>query len=103
MRNFLPAGIINDTIADIIEKILELKRTLKEGDENGLERGLNELEEMALDLGVFIEKFPCQPLIYTGQGSTEEIISRLEWALTFTEGINPLEYYSYQDKKRHMR
>lgn len=103
MRNFLPAGIINDTIADIIEKISEVKKNFKNGDEKGLEQGLNELEEMALDLGVFIEKFSCQPLIYTGQGSTEEIISRLEWALTFTEGINPLEYFAYQDKKRHMR
>ena len=40
---------------------------------------------MALDLWVFIERFQCEPLIYTGPGKTDEVIKRLEWALAFSE------------------
>jgi len=85
MTNFLPAGMINDSIEDIFEKILELKKTAEENDREKLMKGLNELESIALDLWAFIDQFPCQPIIYTGQGKTEELINRLEWALTLTD------------------
>ncbi|NLB53120.1 MAG: hypothetical protein GX808_09320 [Syntrophomonadaceae bacterium] len=85
MTNFLPAGIINDSIEDIFEKVLELKKIAEENDREKLLKGLNELENIALDLWAFIDQFPCQPIIYTGQGKTEELINRLEWALTLTD------------------
>ncbi len=85
MTNFLPAGIINETISDINQKARELKQCLADNKLDQLRKTLDELEEMALELWVFIERFQCEPLIYTGQGKTEEVIKRLEWALAFNE------------------
>lgn len=100
MSNFLPAAMINETLEEICEKIAELKLQAKENNDGNLLKGLTEIEEMALDLWVFIERFPCQPLIYTGQGNTDEIIKRLDWALTFSEGIDPMKLLSKTNKKR---
>ncbi len=98
MTNFLPAGMINETLEDICQKILEIKEKLAQSDTVYVQKGLQELEEMTLDLWVFIEKFTCQPLIYTGPGSTEEIIKRLEWALAFSEEVNPNELLLLQQQ-----
>ncbi len=98
MTNFLPAGMINETLEDICHKITELKERLVQGDTSCVQRGLQELEDMTLDLWVFIEKFTCQPLIYTGAGSTEEIIKRLEWALAFSEEVNPMDLLMLQQE-----
>lgn len=103
MTSFLPAAIINDTLNDICEKIAELRQYIKAEDTEAFGKGLDEIEDMALNLWVFIERFPCQPLIYTGQGTTEEIIKRLEWALAFSEGIDPTEYFNYIEKKKTAR
>jgi len=102
MSNFLPAGIIKDTITDIHQKVLELKN---ERDLLRLKRGLGEIEDMTLDLAVFLEKLSCDPLIYTGAGSTEEVIKRLDWALTFSEEIDPIEFlkYNLENKKREIK
>ncbi|NLV22677.1 MAG: hypothetical protein GXY49_11955 [Syntrophomonadaceae bacterium] len=85
MTNFLPAGIINETISDINQKAREMKTYLTESRLDELKKALDELEEIALDLWVFIERFQCEPLIYTGPGKTDEVIKRLEWALAFSE------------------
>lgn len=102
MTNFLPSGIIKDTTTDIYQKVQELK---KERDLLRLQKGLGEIEEMALELAVFLEKLSCDPLIYTGAGSTEEVIKRLDWALTFSEEIDPVEFFKYnlQMKKRESK
>lgn len=99
MTNFLPSGIIKDTATDIYLKVRELK---KEEDLSRLQKGLGEIEEMALELALFLEKLSCDPLIYMGAGSTEEVIKRLDWALTFIEDIDPTEFFKYslQMKKR---
>ncbi|MDD3853484.1 MAG: hypothetical protein PHD40_07500 [Syntrophomonadaceae bacterium] len=96
--NFLPAGIINDTVADIHAKAIELQELMASHDLYHLKQGLREMEDMALELAVFLQTLSCQPLIYTGSGSTEEVIRRLEWALTFSEEIDPVEYYRYKEK-----
>lgn len=85
MTNFLSAGIINETISDINQKAREMKNLLAAEQIEELKTALEELEEMALDLWVFIERFQCEPLIYTGPGKTDEVINRLEWALAFSE------------------
>lgn len=85
MTNFLPAGMINETISDINQKAREMKTFLAENRLDQLQKALEELEEIALDLWVFIERFQCEPLIYTGPGKTDEVIKRLEWALAFSE------------------
>lgn len=85
MTNFLAAGIINETISDINQKAQELKGLLAEKKYDQMQKCLDELEGMALDVWVFIERFQCEPLIYTGPGNTEEVIKRLEWALAFSE------------------
>lgn len=92
MTNFLPAGMINETLEEICQQIAALKQAIRDGDQETVLKGLDEVENVALDLWVFIEKFSCQPLIYTGKGTTDEIISRLEWALAFTEEIDPLVF-----------
>ena len=96
MSNFLPAGIIKDTIIDIYEKSLELKN---ERDLLRLKQGITEIENMALDLAIFLEKLSCEPLIYIGFGNTEEVIKRLDWALTFSEEIDPVEFLKYNLEK----
>jgi len=98
MTNFLPAGIINETLEDICKKINDLKERLAEGNTVYVQKGLKEVEEISLDLWVFIEKFSCQPLIYTGLGSTEEIIKRLEWAFAFSEEIDPVQLLKLQQQ-----
>ena len=85
MTNFLSAGIINETISDINQKAREMKTYLAENRLEELKKSIDDLEEIALDLWVFIERFQCEPLIYTGPGKTDEVIKRLEWALAFSE------------------
>ncbi len=104
MTNFLPAGIINETLEEICQKIARLKEMMDAGENEQAQRGLADLEETALGLRIFIEKFSCQPLIYTGLGSTDEIIRRLEWALTFTEEFDPSAFKkSPSNRKQRMR
>jgi hypothetical protein len=96
MTNFLSAGIIKENISDIYQKTLELKN---EQDIVRLKEGLQEIEDKALDLAVFMEKLSCEPLIYTGPGSTQEVINRLDWALTFSEEIDPIDFINHNQKK----
>lgn len=92
MTTFLSAGIITETLEAICQQVAQLKQWMDAGDTEQVSRGLLELEQTALELSIFIEKFSCQPLIYTGQGSTDEIIRRLEWALTFIEEFDPAKF-----------
>lgn len=96
----MPAAMINETLEEICEKIADLKLQAKEINNETLFNGLKEIEEMALDLWVFIERFPCQPLIYTGQGTTDEVIKRLDWALAFSEGLDLVELLNSKSGKK---
>lgn len=98
MTYFLPAGIINDTILEIQKKSGDLQKELTHQNLYQVKEGLKEIEDLALELALFLEKLACQPLIYTGPGTTEEVIKRLEWALTFSEEIDPMEYYRYLEE-----
>lgn len=85
MTLFLPAGIISDNVSDLAEKVAELRAYFEQGDMIRLKESLRDLEEIILETAVFLETLSCQPLIYTGKGSTDEVIKRLEWALTLAE------------------
>ncbi|MGI6468485.1 MAG: hypothetical protein GXZ09_05460 [Syntrophomonadaceae bacterium] len=102
MTNFLPAGIINETLDEICQQIKTLKELMDAGEHDKVRQGLDVLEKTALELWVFIEKFSCQPLIYTGKGNTDEIIRRLDWALTFIEEFDP-DVFKKSSSKRKQR
>lgn len=85
MSLFLPAGILSDNVSDLAEKVAELRAYFEQGDRVRLKESIRQLEEIIFDMAVFLESLSCQPLIYTGKGSTDEVIKRLEWALTLVE------------------
>ncbi len=99
MTNFLPAGIINENLDEIVEKIDRL-RELGQDCSLEVQQELQVLKEMTLELRLFMSSFSCQPLIYTGPGSTEEIIQRLEWALAFSEEVDSMELLKWQIKTK---
>lgn len=83
MTNFLPAGIINERLEELVERTSQLGELLK--DRADVHAQLAEIQEIAKSLQDFMQSFSCQPLIYTGRGTTEEVIDRLEWILTFAD------------------
>lgn len=85
MTYFLPAGMISDNVKDLTEKIAAVRASYEQRDMLRLKEGINDMEELILELAVFLERLSCQPLIYIGKGNTEEVIRRLDWALTFIE------------------
>ncbi len=88
MTNFLPAGIITDGLKEIHNRIADLRISIAAGNNGQAQKELRELENTVQQMCSFFEEFSCQPLVYTGPGTTEEIITRLEWALVFSEGID---------------
>ena len=52
-------------------------------------------------MAIFLEKLSCDPIIFTGSGNTEEVIRRLDWALTFSEEIDPVEFLKYNLEKKN--
>jgi len=88
MTNFLPAGIINERLEELVEKTSQLEELLK--DREDVHAQLAEIREIAKSLEAFMQSFSCQPLIYTGRGTTEEVIDRLEWILTFADVEQPM-------------
>ncbi len=82
MTNFLPAGIILDQLEDIIQYACRLEQALAQQEGLGEMRDLSQkIATAAGEILEFLRRFPCQPLVYTGSGTTEEVIARLEWLL----------------------
>lgn len=100
MSLFLPAGIISDNVSDLTDKVAELRAYYEQRDMLRLKDAIRDVEEIVLELAVFLEKMTCQPLIYTGKGTTEEVIKRLEWALTFVEEGEAAEFMKRQERQR---
>ncbi len=99
MTNFLPAGIITDSVSDLVVQISEARSFLEQHDIKRLREIISNLEGTIFDLAVFLEKLNCQPILYLGKGNTEEVIARLNWALTFSEDIEFQEVLKSQLKK----
>jgi len=64
----------------------QLVKEINLGDQK-LRRLAADIRDMALDLRDFIDRWDCEPLIYTGRGSTDEIISLLDGLLSKAEGM----------------
>ena len=100
MTNFLPAGVINDSVTDLVTQINEARSYLEQRDIRRLRECIIELEGTIFDLALFLNKLTCQPLLYLGKGSTEEVISRLNWALAFSEDTNVQEFINIKHKNK---
>lgn len=81
--NFLPVGIINDQLQEIADLAANLSALPTADDE--IKRAAEHIFETASSLLSLINGFSSQPLIFTGPGTTEEIIARLEWLLAFSD------------------
>ncbi len=86
MSRFLRAGLLRDRIDDIVDASSQLVKEINLGDQK-LRRLAADIRDMALDLRDFIDRWDCEPLIYTGRGSTDEIISLLDGLLSKAEGM----------------
>lgn len=86
MSRFLRAGLLRDRIDDIVDASSQLVKEINLGDQK-IRRLAADIRDMALDLRDFIDRWDCEPLIYTGRGSTDEIISLLDGLLSKAEGM----------------
>jgi len=86
LSRFLRAGLLRDRIDDIVDAASQLVQEINLGDAK-LRRLAADIRDMAQDLRDFIDRWECEPLIYTGRGTTDEIISLLDGLLSKAEGM----------------
>lgn len=86
MSRFLRAGLLRDRIDDILDASELLLREIDPGNEK-TRRLAEDIRDLAQDLRDFITRWSCEPLIYTGKGTTDEIISMLDGLLSKAEGM----------------
>ena len=101
MTYFLPAGVIKETLNDIYQRVTELKSHLNSLNLPETKKAAEGIEELALDLLVFIERFPCEPLIFTGPGNTEEVVKHLERALAVLEKYDQAKWADNDSQKKN--
>lgn len=99
-RYFLQAGKLRDDLQDLLEQarymrhLLGMNLVAREEMVSGLvqqgyyttyeaelEKTATRLEEGTAELLDLVNRFPCEPLIYTGDGDTESVIALLEQLL----------------------
>jgi len=88
VSRFLRVGIFLDRLEDIAEAASMLSEAAKSEEDTELARAMelaDDIESMARELRDFIARWNCEPLIYTGKGTTEEIINLLDTLLTNAE------------------
>lgn len=103
MTNFLPAGIINDQLKDIYDATCRLEDLVSAEVSDGIFECIQYIKSNVQEVLQLIQGFPCQPLIYTGRGSTEEVIARLEWLLAFGANADNLVANSAPNRKKRKR
>lgn len=86
MSRFLRAGLMRDRIDDILEASSMLLREV-DGRDDRLRLLAEDIRDIASDLRDFITRWDCEPLIYTGRGSTDEIIAMLDTLINRAEGM----------------
>lgn len=88
MSRFLRVGIFLDRLEDIAEAANLLSEAIQSGEDANLPKALelaHDIETMAKELLNVITRWNCEPLIYTGKGTTEEIINLLDTLLENAE------------------
>jgi len=77
---------MRDRIDDILEASSMLLREV-DGRDDRLRLLAEDIRDIASDLRDFITRWDCEPLIYTGRGSTDEIIAMLDTLINRAEGM----------------
>ncbi len=77
---------MRDRIDDILDASALLLSEVDPRDEK-LRRLAGDIRDIAQDLRDFITRWDCEPLIYTGRGTTDEIIAMLDALLNRAEGM----------------
>ncbi|HHX27850.1 MAG: hypothetical protein ACOX5Q_01635 [Bacillota bacterium] len=80
MSRFLRVGFISDRIGDIIEASSLLLAEM-DGDERAVET-VQDILAMAKDVRDFLARWSSEPIIYTGPGTTDEVIAMLDTLIT---------------------
>ncbi len=86
MSRFLRAGLLRDRIEDILDASTMLLGEVDARD-NKLRLLAEDIRDLAQDLRDFMTRWDCEPLIYTGRGTTDEVIALLDNLLTRAEGM----------------
>lgn len=100
-RHFLQAGVLRDDLQDLLQHATYLKEllSLNPADREAivaefarqgfyttvneeLEKAAGRVHAGAMELLDFLSQFPCEPLIYTGEGDTESVMALLEQLVT---------------------
>ncbi len=90
MSKFLRVGLIADTINDIIEASSMLLEHAQ-GSEAETRQIARDIHDMATNLLDFMSRLSCEPIIYTGKGSTDQVIDMLEKLLQRAEAASGAE------------
>ncbi|HRC53670.1 MAG TPA: hypothetical protein PLK53_04115 [Bacillota bacterium] len=91
MSKFLRAGIFRDRLNDIKEASQMLQEALDSGGEEELGRSrelATDIESMVSEIIDFISRWDCEPLIYIGKGTTDQVIAFLDALITQTQSGN---------------
>jgi len=81
VSRFLRVGMIRDKIEDIVDASSMLLDIVDRGRADSFEKVkeiASDIKTMAHDLKEFISRWDCEPIIYTGRGTTDEIIKMLD-------------------------
>jgi hypothetical protein len=85
MTRFLRVGFFQDKLNRIIELCSELQKDPAFEKNSEMKGRLNEIAGLALEIRQFMNSFPSEPLIWTGQGDTDEVITMLECLVAAAE------------------
>ncbi len=91
MSKFLRAGIFRDRLNDIKEASQMLQKALDSGGEEELGKSRElamDIESMVCEIIDFISRWDCEPLIYIGKGTTDQVIAFLDALITQTQSGN---------------
>ncbi|MGE5484449.1 MAG: hypothetical protein ACM3X4_05495 [Ignavibacteriales bacterium] len=88
MTHFLSCGFLKDSFLEILESAGRLNRLLESSgrspdDESRLAAQF--IEDRARQATELLDSMTCEPLIWTGTGTTEEVVRRLEELLSAAE------------------
>ena len=87
MSRFLRVGFISDRIGDMIEASLLLLEKMDEGDERA--EIVKDILSMATDVRDFLSRWSSEPIIYTGPGTTDDVIRMLDSLITKARERSP--------------